>query len=171
MAKKTAKTEKLNSKSVSGQKSQRGKNGGARKGAGRKKGQLSPATIEKNVVLAAFRERIFKRVDDLYNSQMRKALGEFVLICLDVETGLASKVTDEETIIKYFNGELKEDGKKTKKYYSIQQTAPDTKVADSLLDRAFGKAVQAIEGNLDVNFNKIIGELDDQFDPDELEED
>jgi hypothetical protein len=142
--------------------------GGKRKNSGRKKGQLSEVRKAELEALARFKERVAKRVDELFNVQMDKAIGEKHLICLDASTASAYKVTDLKVILDFYNGKLNKKG--SKKYYSITTKDSDTKTVDSLLDRAFGKAAQSLAINPELDLNKIIEKLDDEYNPEELEE-
>lgn len=128
--------EKLNSKST---------RGGRRPNAGRKKGQLSPATIERAAALSAFRDRVVKSVDKLFNAQLDLAVGEkYLMVKITEGTGKSRKtwteiVTDPEDIKMFLDGEL--DNTETEFYYMTTKPANNIAI-DSLLDRTFGKAQQ-----------------------------
>lgn len=164
-------TEKLNSESVLEQKST---NGGARPGAGRKKGQKNPETIEREAIGKEIKLRIAQQAQRLVDAQLGVALGNSFLFCVSYEgTGkdrkkVVEQVTDIETIRAYLNDELNQQG--DEEYYYVTTEKPDSKAIDSLLDRAFGRPIQGLTGNLCVDINNVINEFDDDYNPDELEE-
>lgn len=127
-----------------------GKNGGARSGAGREPGKPNSNTVEIRAAKKKFQERVAQMADRLLNSQANKALGETMLfVTYDVGTGkdkrrVTERIEDEETIIRYLDGEL--DGTNdNNEYYFITTKPASTQAADSLLNRAFGKATEKIE--------------------------
>lgn len=146
----STKTEKLNSKSVSKPVVKK-KNGGKRPGAGRPKGKKSPAVIEREAALKAFRDRVAKNTERLMNSQMALAEGVSLLFRVDKDSKgkdqPAVQVTDPEEIKQYIDGDLDGDS-----YYFITTKQPDNRALDSLFDRTYGKAQQNIkaEGDLGV---------------------
>jgi hypothetical protein len=120
--------------------------GGVRPGAGRPKGSLDKKTIEKKEAEKLFTERVIKNVDKLFNAQISLAEGCSYLYRVD-QVGESKKqreehvlVTDPEEIKRYLDGET--DGE----YYYITTKTPDNKAIDSLMDRAFGKAVTKVAG-------------------------
>lgn len=116
-------------------------NGGARPGAGRKKGGKNAETIEREAALTAFRRRVIKHADELFDSQMQLARGCSILYRID-EVGKRKEhviVTSAEEIKRFLDGETGAD------YYYITTEKPDNKAVDSLLDRALGKPTQSIE--------------------------
>lgn len=128
--------------------------GGARPGAGRKKGKLEPQTIEKMQVKKAFIDRVNKNADKLLNAQLTVALGvQYVFyrykITYKDKNGTKKtrwskfeRVTDEEVIKQYLDGDFEGSDDE---YYMITAEKPDTKTIDSLIDRSFGKAPQNIK--------------------------
>lgn len=137
------KTEILKKKSVV--KAVKGKNGGARPGAGRKKGSLNKATKEKKEVENAFTQRVLTVANKLFESQLTIAQGASFLYRIDKdEKGNNKKpvlVTNEWEIEQYLNGENFDPST----YYYITTERPDNKAIDSMLDRVFGKATQKTE--------------------------
>lgn len=123
--------------------------GGAREGAGRPKGSLDKKTIEQKKALEKFKLRVFKRVDRLFNAQ--SSLAEGLQYMIRIETTKDSKgkeikkhvrVTDPDEMIRALDEGLGDiDGD----YYYLTSKDPDNKALDSLMDRAFGKAPQAID--------------------------
>ncbi len=120
--------------------------GGKRSGAGREKGSLNKATVEKKVAEKIFEDRVVKSVDRLFDSQMSLALGTSYLYRIDeVEEGKKIKkvhtlVTSSQEIKEYLDGDVEADS-----YYYITTEKPDSRSIDSLLDRTFGRAKQKIE--------------------------
>ncbi|MDQ0672949.1 hypothetical protein QFZ36_000510 [Pseudarthrobacter siccitolerans] len=118
--------------------------GGARPGAGRKPGVQEAATIERAAVLAAYRARVARNADRLFNSQLALAEGLQILFRVDKDSKgndlPAVQVTDAAEIKAYIDGETEGE-----EYYFISTKTPDNRAIDSMLDRAFGKAQQSID--------------------------
>lgn len=121
------------------------KQGGARPGAGRKKGVVSD---EKKAQQQAFKElklSILRAQKGLLNAQMGVAKGLTFLYRITTNSkGIRSKpelVTDKETIEAYLADELEDE---ENEYYFMSTEKPDTKAIDSLLDRVHGRARQNI---------------------------
>lgn len=142
--------ESLNNKSViksSGR-------GGARPGAGRPKGKAEPQTIERAAALQAFRERVAKNVDKLFNAQLNLATGERYLmvkktVYIDKEKKTWHEIVEDPNDIKaYLDGELTNTDTD---YYYMSVKPANNMAIDSLLDRTFGKAQQnmKLEGDRD----------------------
>jgi hypothetical protein len=124
--------------------------GGKRPGAGRPKGSLDTRTLEKKEAEKLFTDRVIKSVDKLFNAQISIAEGCSYLYRVD-KVGKGSKereehvlVTDTDEIKQYLDGDTDTDA-----YYYITTKTPDNKAIDSLMDRAFGKAVTKIAGTGD----------------------
>ena len=124
--------------------------GGARPGAGRKKGGMNKATLERMEVEKELKQRVLRHAQRLYDAQFSLAQGLSFLFVIRTETdkkGNKRKLRPEQitspTIIEaYLNGEYEEDDDE---YYFITSKAPDNKAIDSLLDRTFGKAQQSVD--------------------------
>lgn len=128
--------------------------GGRREGAGRPKGSLNKDTLEKKKVEEAFTRRVLNAADRLFNSQLALAEGTTYLYKI-VETGSGKDkkrehvlVTDPDEI-KQVLDEAEGTGIVDDTYYYMTTKAPDNKAIDSLLDRAFGKAVMKLGGTGD----------------------
>ncbi len=127
-----------------------GQNGGARTGAGRKKGGMNESSVVKMESKKKFEERVARNADVLYNAQFTVATGVQYLFYRhkeerkqkDGKTKMVwsrfERVTSPEQISQYLNGEFD----KEEEYYMLTAEKPDTHAIDSLLDRAFGKAPQ-----------------------------
>lgn len=128
------------------------------KKGGRPKGKKSASTLEKEAVLAAFRTRVMRSADILFNSQITLAKGQTFLYKIEKYWETAGKtkvlrkkkpqlVTAQWEIEAYLHGELNDgdldDYEAT--YYFITTKEPNNQAADSLLDRAFGKSTQITE--------------------------
>lgn len=150
-----AKSEKVKNKSV------RGKNGGKRPGAGRKRGGKNKATIEKQKAQEALHQRILQVIDPIFHAQLANATGTQYLFKIEKikitgpRGGVSYQnkkpviVTDPEEIRMYFedmigraNGDVDNDQDPNASYYYMTTEKPETKAADSMLDRVFGKAPQ-----------------------------
>lgn len=120
--------------------------GGKRPGAGRPKGSLDTRTIEKKKAEQLFTDRVIKNVDKLFNAQISIAEGCSYLYRVD-KVGKGSKEREEHVLVEdpeEIKGYL--DGNTNGEYYYITTKTPDNKAIDSLMDRAFGKAVTKIVG-------------------------
>lgn len=127
--------------------------GGARPGAGRKKGGQNKKTIERLAIQQAFVDRIHSHADQLLNAALRKAMGESYLIRKVTERDAKGKVTrvyhetvrDEATILQYFDEGMPNDFGDDDEYYYISTKPVDMTAVKELYDRAFGKSVQREE--------------------------
>ncbi len=124
----------------------KGKNGGARPGAGRKKGGMNKKSIERMKIKKEFDDRVAKHAQRLFDAQISLAIGnQYLYRRTKIKTKKGWRwsplelVTDPEEIAKYIDGEFKKDDNK---YYQITVEKPDSHAIDSLLDRGFGKAPQ-----------------------------
>jgi hypothetical protein len=132
--------------------------GGKRPGAGRKKGGKNASTLEKERVLAAFRERVMRSADLLFDAQMTLARGQTYLYKITkkwVGTGTHKYlrkerpeiVTSQVEIEAYLAGQLEsvdDEGEGTT-YYYITTKEPSNQAIEAMLDRALGKSTQAFE--------------------------
>lgn len=136
-----SKFESLNNNSKS-------RRGGARKGAGRPKGKMEQATINRLKIKKAFEDRIHANADRLLNAALTKALGEsFLFHKYTVGSGTKARteteiVTDVDTIVAYLNDEL---DNLDDEYYYISTKPVDMVAVKELYDRAFGKPKQTVE--------------------------
>jgi len=129
---------------------------------GRPKGTKSKATLEKEAVLKAFRERAMSVADQLLDSQLILARGQTFLYKITKELVIDKKgkktyrnrkpklVIDQAEIEKYLEGLIDEGDKNNPKdpkdaYYFITTKEPNNSAIDSILDRTFGKAVSRTE--------------------------
>jgi hypothetical protein len=123
------------------------KNGGARPGSGRKKGQLAPQTIERAKVLKAYRDRVAGLADELLDHQLILARGCTVLYRVEKDAMGQDKkpimVTSQSEVRDFLEGNY--GGQRDVKYYFITTERPDSRTIDSMLDRTFGKADSKID--------------------------
>lgn len=154
-----------------------GTRGGKREGAGRKKGQKDPATLEKEAVLIAFRQRAMGVASKLLDAQLTLARGMNLLYKIEkewVKTGTSKSgkengyyrklkpvlVENEMEISQYLEGLIDEgdeddDQDPGATYYFITTKPPDNNAIDSILDRTFGKATQAVEVSGTMKISKL----------------
>jgi hypothetical protein len=140
--------------------------GGKRPGAGRKKGSKSKATLEKEAVLKAFRERVMRNADILFDSQLTLARGQTFLYKIEKELQIGPKggkryvsskpklVTNQWEIEAYLEntlieGDPEDENDPNATYYYLTTKEPDNRAIDSMLDRTFGRATQPIGGDKD----------------------
>lgn len=136
---------------VQEKKSYKGKLGGARPGAGRKKGTKLPQTLEREAVLKKFNERIYKNADILFNAAKTSAIGMAFVYRIDEEEDSKGrviarkhvKVTDPDEIQEALD--QIENGGENEKYYYITAKEPDIRAIDSLMNRGFGRPKETIE--------------------------
>jgi hypothetical protein len=127
----------------------KGKNGGARPGAGRPKGKLSKLNEQRQKAKKRFIERVNKMVDELFNAQASIAQGVSYLYRIDKDDKGHDKPavieTDPNVIKDYIDGKLEDSDS----YYYITTERPDTERVgpnawpgpDSL--RAYGSTICA----------------------------
>lgn len=124
--------------------------GGARPGSGRKPGGKNKETLEREKVLAALRQRIMQKADQILNAQFTLANGMTFLYRIEKDSEgknqKAELVLDPEEI-KTFLDEYADFGSGTidDSYYYITTIKPDPQVLDSMLNRAFGKPTEHVE--------------------------
>lgn len=137
--------------------------GGKRDGAGRKAHSKNKKTLEREKVLEAFRERVGRHADRLFNAQANLATGEQYLFCKTTTEDSKGKrittteiITDPETIKAYLDETLDTSNDE---YYYISTKPANNMAIDSLLNRAFGTPNK----NIDVKSNgqTILDRMDD----------
>lgn len=134
------------------------KNGGARKGAGRKKGGVNKATKEKHAAFKVFKKKAERMANVLLKAQSVEALGyhKIIAIKIDAEGNKSVEtVTNEKRIEKLLaEGELGVD------YHIIVGKEPNFRASDSILNRVFGRPKETVEisgeggGPIMINFDK-----------------
>lgn len=130
------------------------------KKGGRPKGTRTKAGLERDKVMAAWRQRVFSFADNLLDAQMTLARGQTFLYRVDkefVNTGKGPQggfyrkkkpvlVEDEWEIRAFIEGEVEganphDDDDGGAAYYYMTAKEPSNQAIDSMLDRAGGKAV------------------------------
>ncbi len=126
--------------------------GGKRPGAGKPKGTKHAATITKEAVLLAVKQRIMQNADKIVNAQLTKALGSVMVFEVVEVKGKDGKPRNEHVLVRDPERikEVLDAGEGVNcsvegSFYLVTEVPPETKAADSLLDRTFGKASQSIE--------------------------
>lgn len=126
--------------------------GGARPGAGRPKGSKNKATLEKTAIVEAFNQRVMSHADNLFNAQYKLAVGAqqvFRIAETKGEKGAIKRehvlVTDPDEIKALLDEHDGDSGQVNDNYYYFTTVLPDNRALDSLLNRTFGKAKEAIE--------------------------
>lgn len=126
---------------------------------GRPKGVKNAATLERDAVMAAWKQRVYHFADNLLDSQMTLARGQMFLYRIDKEYVITGKgkgfwrkmrpvqVGDEEEIRNFMDKEAdgtnpsEDDSESGSSYYYITAKEPSNQAIDSMLDRAAGRAV------------------------------
>lgn len=124
--------------------------GGKREGAGRPVGAMNQRTKDKKEAERELKQRIVENSQRILDKQLSLAEGCQYLFVIRYEEGENGKrrkgkpelVTDQEIIRDYLDGKL--EGNQDE-YYFMTTERPDSKVLDSLLDRAFGRASQTLD--------------------------
>ena len=149
----------------------RGKNGGARKGAGKPKGP-NKKPIEVKIAEEIMRQSILVNLEPILNAQFSLAKGHQMLFRLDPEYKTDSKgkryesgkkspvlVEDPEEIREFISQYWQVgEGAIDDKYYFISAQKPENSAINSLIDRVFGKVRQNI-GVGDTNGNPLTIQL------------
>lgn len=130
--------------------------GGARAGAGRKKGGKNKSTLVREEAERIFKDKVLDSMEALLRSQMALAKGVSFLYKVKIEMGskgakhrsAPQRITDPTVIDEFLAGKYDES---EDEYYFITTEKPDNKALDSLIDRVFGKSVSKLElsGNED----------------------
>lgn len=132
-------------------------NGGARKGAGIKKGQKHLATIEREITLKDIEKQIQKRASKLVDSTYIAAMGTYQICILSrSSTGKVEylRVRDDEKM-----KELLDNGEHGVDYFVFAGEPPEWKAGESLLNRGFGKARESVVHSGTVGVMALIKQL------------
>jgi len=137
-------------------KNQKKPRGGARPGAGRKKGKLDPHNQAAAEAKRHFIQRVARNTDKLFNAQLTKAVGESHLFWEHtVGRGKNGKtvveiVTDPKIIQAYLDGTIESPG-----YYYITTKSADNSAIADMLNRGLGKATDHIEADITSDGERI----------------
>lgn len=141
------------------------KKGGARPGAGRKKGGKNPATLEREKVLEEVRQQIMKRASALVRAAFIPAMGQNFVYRIDETKNEKGRVVHKEHVLVTDPHEIAmaldqiEEGSNDPedKYYYVSAKDPDFRAVQMLLDRSLGKSKDMLEvTNPDGNLKTII---------------
>lgn len=133
-----------------GVKDKRSSNGGARPGAGRKPGKQDKKTLDRLERARQIRDRIAYNADRILNAQLDLAIGQTFLFVKVTERDSKGKIvrsyheriTDEQTIIDYLDGNLDDDGER---FHYISTKPANNLAIQDLLNRGLGKPVEKME--------------------------
>lgn len=112
-----------------------------RKG-GRPLHRKNNATLEREAVLRAYRERVCLQAQRLLDAELTVALGCTRLFRKPKDGGKVELVTDEATIRQFLDGELPQDDDSD--WYFLTTEKPDTLTIRNIFDRTFDKPPQRI---------------------------
>lgn len=133
------------------------------KKGGRPPGTKSVITLEKEAVFKEFRNKVLGVTNKLFNAQLHLALGQTFLYKIEKEVIIGPKggktirakppklVTSQWEIESFLMREVDEMNGESEPleredtYYFLTTKEPSISASDSLLDRTYGKAVQAVE--------------------------
>lgn len=134
---------------------------------GRPKGKKAPKTLERERVLEALRQRTMRIADRIFDKQLVLVNGQQFLYKIEkefVRTGkskdgnptgyyraLKPELVEDELVIRGYlenlvyraNGDMEDEKDPGATYYFITTKEPSNQAIDSMLDRTFGRAVQA----------------------------
>lgn len=129
--------------------------GGARPGAGRKKGGMNAATKRMMRVKQKYEQRALKHADRLLSAQLALATGVQMLFVIHTDAkGVRRKpemITDPELISRFLDEHGGSDGvldmgdKNTEDYFFMTTKVPDERAIQDILDRIFAKAPQSLD--------------------------
>ncbi len=129
----------------------KGKNGGAREGAGRPKGTENEETKQRRIAERDYKMRVVAHIHDLFNSQLNLARGLTYLYRIEESEDDKGKRIKKHVLVESPD-EIRDvlddldgsdSGTVDDTYYYITTKAPDIRAIDSMIDRVFGKAKQS----------------------------
>ena len=118
---------------------------------GRPKGVKNKATLEKQIVLDAYKERVLKNTQRILDAQLSLGTGQqFLYKITTFKNGTKSKpelITNPSIIEAFLDGEYG-DGENLsddKEFYYITTKEPSIQAIDSMYNRVFGKPIESLE--------------------------
>lgn len=102
-------------------------------------------------VQEAFNQRVLEHADELFNAQLKLAVGSQRVFRIDeVRDGRTVKrehvlVTSPKEIKDLLDSRDGDDGEFNGKYYYFQDVPPDNRALESLLNRTLGKAKESVD--------------------------
>jgi lipopolysaccharide biosynthesis regulator YciM len=124
------------------------KRGGARKGAGRKRGSVNPSTITKEQAREALRRVVLEHMYEMTAAQIAQAKGLKYLVTRDKKTGKFLRVT--ETMAKAKSGD--DSNEET---IEVWEKDPSVQAFTDLMNRAIDKPKEQ-EQDVNVNAEVVI---------------
>jgi hypothetical protein len=110
------------------------------KKGGRPRGSKNVASLERDKVAAALKQRILQSADRLFNAQMSLAEGCAFLFKRGAAGGKATLVTDEATLRRYVDGELDPE-----EFVYLHTERPNIVAIQDAFNRALGKPTETVE--------------------------
>jgi len=111
----------------------RGKNGGARPGAGRPRGSRSARTIARQMEEDAFREKVKEHLEPILEAQVANAQGIKYFVVRQKKGGKFTRVTRAMA-------EARQGLEPDEEVIEVWEKDPSTHAFSELLNRAYGKA-------------------------------
>jgi len=109
----------------------RGPNGGARAGAGRKRGGKNARTVERELREDMLRDKLRKQLEPIVDAQIANAKGIKYLVVRERKGGKFVRVTESMAKAKLGKGE---------EIIEVWEKDPSVQAFSELLNRAYGKA-------------------------------
>jgi hypothetical protein len=130
--------------------------GGKRQGSGQKAGKKTKKTLEKLKIMEAYKQRVMKHADTIFNAQLANAKGNIFIYEVIEELNENGKKTgkkkhilvdDPHTIQEVLDKNQGQSGLVDDDYFIVTTAKPDNQAIGDMLDRTFGKATQTIAGD------------------------
>lgn len=120
-------------------------------GSGKKKGQKTKRTLEKEKELEAHQQRIMENIEPLFQAQLALAKGTQIMVARDWvkdpktgkrwRGGRFVRITSDREAVDLLNSDLEEGDD----YYLIYMQDPNPKAIEDMISRVFGKSREQIE--------------------------
>lgn len=125
--------------------------GGKREGSGKKKGSKASHTLEAQEAKKVFIGHVSKLLVPILKAQTSLALGNQYLFKIVAGISKPQIVKDEKEILAFLQGGIEPgprtlEGHKKAVYFFLTTEKPSNEAIANLLDRAWGKPVQALAG-------------------------
>jgi len=140
--------------------------GGARPGAGAKKGSKIQRTIEKEHIMREYKNKILQHADQFFRVQKALAFGHYELFIVEHYEDEAGKVKKRHILVEdpELMANILDDPELMQgdNYVIVRKVEADKYTLESMLDRAMGKASQTIEQtNINLTPLDVINKLDE----------
>lgn len=125
--------------------------------AGKPVGTKNGATLEREAVSEAVKQRILNAADNILTAQMVLARGQSYLYRIDKTEVIGPKggisykqerpviVEDPGEILEYLAGDYDDNTERGASYYYISTKEPSNQAIDSMFNRALGKATDVVD--------------------------